>query len=91
MTSRQWFGTGARMTTPEEVKFETLLTQLEDLVQQLEHEELPLETALDAYQRGVELARQGHQRLAEAERKLEMLSERGKTTTLSMADEEISE
>jgi exodeoxyribonuclease VII small subunit len=57
--------------------FEQLLKQLEAIVQRLESSELSLEEAIDAYQNGVALAKQGHQRLAEAERRIEEVTRGG--------------
>ncbi|MGF1511983.1 MAG: exodeoxyribonuclease VII small subunit [Myxococcota bacterium] len=58
--------------------FEELVRQLEAIVDRLEREDLPLEEALEAYQEGVRLARLGHHRLDDAERRLEQLSSQGK-------------
>lgn len=61
--------------TPKD--FETAMAELERIVAALEEGELPLERALALYERGVELSRYCHARLEEAERRIELLDERG--------------
>jgi exodeoxyribonuclease VII small subunit len=63
----------------ERPSFEQLLKKLESIVARLESSDLPIEEAIDAYQSGVLLAKEGHQRLAEAERRIEEVT-RGKET-----------
>ena len=70
------------MSPPEHVDFETLMNRLEEVVARLEQEDLPLEDALRAYETGVALARQGHDRLADAERRLEELTAGGRIEAL---------
>jgi exodeoxyribonuclease VII small subunit len=50
---------------------------LERIVKQLEDGDLPLEASLTLYERGVTLSRYCHGRLEEAERRIEILNERG--------------
>lgn len=60
--------------TPEEPRrFEEIVGALETLVQSLEGGELPLDEALRLYERGVGLARRGHDLLEGAERRVEEL------------------
>ena len=47
------------------------------IVKKLEEGDLPLETSLALYERGVQLSRFCHARLEEAERRIEILNERG--------------
>jgi exodeoxyribonuclease VII small subunit len=47
------------------------------IVKKLEEGDLPLEKSLELYERGVQLSRFCHARLEEAERRIEMLNERG--------------
>lgn len=54
-------------------RFEELLDRLESLVRSLESEELDLERSIQAFEEGVALARQCHERLDEAERRVEVL------------------
>jgi exodeoxyribonuclease VII small subunit len=57
--------------------FETAIAELESIVKKLEEGDLPLETSLQLYERGVQLSRFCHARLEEAERRIEILNERG--------------
>jgi exodeoxyribonuclease VII small subunit len=57
--------------------FESALTELETIVKTLEEGDLPLEQSLALYERGVQLSRFCHSRLEEAERRIEILNERG--------------
>ncbi len=56
------------------VSFEDGVGALEGLVAELESGELPLEKALESFERGVQLVRRLNDRLNEAERKIEILS-----------------
>lgn len=53
--------------------FETALQQLEQIVSRLESGELPLEEALNEFERGVQLARTGQQTLQQAEQRVRIL------------------
>ena len=57
--------------------FEAAIAELESIVRKLEEGDLPLETSLQLYERGVQLSRFCHVRLEEAERRVEVLNERG--------------
>jgi exodeoxyribonuclease VII small subunit len=57
--------------------FEAALAELDGIVKQLEDGDLPLEKSLELYERGVQLSRFCHARLEEAERRIEVLDERG--------------
>jgi exodeoxyribonuclease VII small subunit len=57
--------------------FETALAELESVVKTLEQGDLPLERSLELFERGIELARFCHSRLEHAERRIEVLTERG--------------
>jgi exodeoxyribonuclease VII small subunit len=57
--------------------FETSLSELEAIVTRLERGDLPLEESLGLFERGVELSRTCHARLEDAERRIEVLTERG--------------
>jgi exodeoxyribonuclease VII small subunit len=54
-------------------RFEAALQQLEEIVQRLEKGELPLEESLKLYEEGIRLSRLCHQKLEEAEGRIEML------------------
>jgi exodeoxyribonuclease VII small subunit len=60
--------------------FEQVVEQLGEIVKRLEQEELPLEASLEAFERGIALARRGQRILDEAERKVEQLSSNGEAT-----------
>jgi exodeoxyribonuclease VII small subunit len=57
--------------------FEAAIAELETIVKKLEEGDLPLEPSLALYERGVQLSRFCHARLEEAERRIEILTERG--------------
>ena len=57
--------------------FETALTELDAIVKKLEDGDIPLEQSLQLFERGVQLSRFCHARLEEAERRIEILNERG--------------
>ena len=57
--------------------FEAAIAELESIVKTLEEGDLPLETSLQLYERGVRLSRFCHSQLEEAERRVEILNERG--------------
>jgi len=57
--------------------FETALAELDTLVRKLEDGDLSLEQSLALYERGVQLSRFCHARLEEAERRIEILTDRG--------------
>jgi exodeoxyribonuclease VII small subunit len=57
--------------------FEAAIAELEGIVKKLEEGDLPLETSLSLYERGVQLSRFCHLRLEEAERRIEVLDEKG--------------
>ncbi|SFN92371.1 exodeoxyribonuclease VII small subunit [Xenorhabdus japonica] len=53
--------------------FETSLKELEQIVIRLESGELPLEDALNEFERGIQLARQGQKTLQQAEQRVQIL------------------
>ena len=57
--------------------FEAAIAELESIVKKLEEGDLSLEQSLALYERGVQLSRYCHGRLEQAERRIEILSERG--------------
>ncbi|QGH60293.1 exodeoxyribonuclease VII small subunit [Serratia proteamaculans] len=60
-------------STEQSVSFESSLSELENIVTRLESGELPLEDALNEFERGVQLARQGQQKLQQAEQRVQIL------------------
>lgn len=69
-------------TTTEPADFEQALTELEALVERMEKGELPLESSLDEFERGVALTRRCQEILALAEQKVRLLTEAGEETDL---------
>lgn len=57
--------------------FESAIAELEKIVKQLEEGDLPLERSLALFERGVELSRYCHEQLGAAERRIELLTDRG--------------
>ena len=65
------------MPEPSIKDFEAAIAELETIVKKLEEGELTLEESLGLYERGVQLSRFCHARLEDAERRIEILTERG--------------
>ncbi len=61
----------------KEETFEASLKELEEIVEQLESGDLPLEKSLELFERGIALTRACQRRLDEAERRVEMLVQQG--------------
>jgi len=57
--------------------FESALAELDRIAKALEEGDLPLEKSLELYERGVQLSRFCHARLEAAERRIEILNDRG--------------
>ena len=57
--------------------FESAIAELEKIAKALEEGDLPLEKSLELYERGVQLSRFCHSRLEAAERRIEILNDRG--------------
>jgi exodeoxyribonuclease VII small subunit len=57
--------------------FESAIAELESLVKTLEDGDLALEKSLELFERGVQLSRFCHSKLEEAERRVEILNDRG--------------
>ena len=67
------------MDDPNIKDFESALAELEAIVKTLEDGQLPLEQSLERFERGIALSRFCHTRLEDAERRIELLTERGQT------------
>ena len=65
--------------------FEAAIAELETIVRKLEEGDLALETSLQLYERGVQLSRFCHAQLEQAERRIEILNERGELKTAPAA------
>ena len=63
--------------------FEAAIAELETIVKKLEEGDLPLEKSLELYERGVQLSRFCHARLEDAEKRIEVLNERGELKAAS--------
>ncbi|TCZ77460.1 exodeoxyribonuclease VII small subunit [Paenibacillus albiflavus] len=62
-------------TQLQELSFEQAMDKLEALVAQLESGDVPLEQAIELYQESMKLSQLCSQKLAQVERKIEMLVE----------------
>ena len=61
------------------LSFEAGLAELESVVKQLEAGDLPLEKALELFEKGVQLSETCRKQLEEAETRVEVLTRRGNT------------
>ena len=70
--------------------FEAAIAELETIVRKLEDGDLALEASLQLYERGVHLSRFCHAQLEQAERRIEILNERGelKPAPASLGEED---
>ena len=59
----------------DDVKFETALTELEQIVQNMEAGNLSLEDSITAYRRGSDLLKHCQNQLSDAERKIQVLED----------------
>ena len=57
--------------------FESAIAELDAIVRKLEEGDLPLEKSMELYERGLQLSRFCHAKIEEAERRIELLNERG--------------
>jgi exodeoxyribonuclease VII small subunit len=73
------------MTETSIKDFEAAIAELESIVKKLEEGDIALEQSLALYERGVQLSRFCHARLEEAERRIEILNERGELKRASSA------
>lgn len=64
-------------TNPDPTDFETAMAELDEIVRTLEQGDLPLEQSLALFERGVRLSRFCHDRLEGAEKRIQVLTERG--------------
>lgn len=69
-------------------QFEQSLSELEQIVQQLEHGELSLDQALQQFERGITLARHSQQLLQGAEQKVQLLMQQQQQESLLPFDAE---
>lgn len=57
--------------------FESALAELDTIVRRMEEGDLTLEKSMELYERGLQLSRFCHSTLESAERRVELLNERG--------------
>jgi exodeoxyribonuclease VII small subunit len=77
------------MSEETKISFEEAMQQLEDIVEQLEEGDVPLEEAISIYKKGMELSKLCHDKLRNVEEQLtEILTENGKKETFSIQEEE---
>ena len=69
-------------------QFEQSLSELEQIVQQLEHGDLSLDQALQQFERGITLARHSQQLLQGAEQKVQLLMQQQQQESLLPFDAE---
>lgn len=71
--------------------FEAAIAELDGIVKRLEEGDLSLEQSLVLYERGVQLSRFCHSRLEDAERRIDLLTDRGelKPAPASLTPDEI--
>lgn len=75
---------------PAKLTFQKAMEQLEQLVQELESEELPLEKAIKKFEEGIKLSRFCDRKLEESEKKVTVLME-GQGGQLKEADRDVSD
>lgn len=64
------------------LKFEEMMKKLEEIVDELESGEMPLDDSLKKYEEGVKLLRLCRKRLDETKRKVDLLVKKGGKLTL---------
>ncbi|WP_413379816.1 exodeoxyribonuclease VII small subunit [Alkalihalobacillus sp. 1P02AB] len=57
----------------EEISFEEAMNELENVVEQLEQGDVPLDEAISMFQKGMELSKQCHDKLEEVEKKMDRI------------------
>jgi exodeoxyribonuclease VII small subunit len=68
----------------ESLTFEQSMLELEALVSKMEQGDLPLEDALQNFERGIVLARHSQQKLKDAEQKVQILTTQNGQQTLDV-------
>jgi len=73
----------------ESPSFEETLSELETIVNEMENGDLPLNKALEKFERGISLSRQGQQSLEHAEQKVKiLLSSQGEESLQTLPESE---
>jgi exodeoxyribonuclease VII small subunit len=68
----------------ESLNFEQSMQELETLVTRMEQGDLPLDDALQSFERGIQLARHSQQKLKDAEQKIQILNSQNGQHTLDV-------
>ena len=80
----------SKTESDNDLAFEEVIARLQRVVDALEGGELPLEQSLAMFEQGVKLSRLGHNRLDEAELRVErLLADEDEVTTEAMPEQEI--
>jgi exodeoxyribonuclease VII small subunit len=73
--------------------FESALAELDAIVRKMEEGDLTLEKSMELYERGLQLSRFCHSTLETAERRVELLNERGEVrpapSSLGLSDDDV--
>lgn len=75
----------------ETLSFEQSMQELETIVSKMEQGELPLEEALQNFERGIQLARLSQQKLKDAEQKVQILMNQHGQASLHDFDSPLSD
>lgn len=67
----------------EPVNFEAALSELQDIVEKMEHGNLSLDASLSAFEQGIRLTQQCQKALSEAEQKVQILLNKSGEETLA--------
>ncbi|MFD0048445.1 exodeoxyribonuclease VII small subunit [Actinomycetes bacterium NPDC127524] len=77
------------MSEKKEMSFEEAMDNLEEIVEQLEEGDVPLEQAISIYKKGMDLSRLCHQKLKAVEDQMaQILQEDGELAGFSVQEEE---
>lgn len=70
-------------TSTASLSFEQAIDELEKIVDEMEKGDLPLQSALEKFERGVGLAKHGQAKLQAAEQKVQILTQQNGTQSLA--------
>lgn len=71
-----------KKSAPSEPTFEEKLVQLESIVQEMDSQDIPLERAMELYERGVSLRTELIKALGEAQQRIEVLARQANGETV---------
>ena len=69
--------TKSKIAEEESLSLEATFEELEQIIERLEQEQIPLEQAFDSYKKGVELLKSCHEKLDQVEKNVLILNENG--------------